>query len=224
MRSSSTNMKEFFDESCCARVNQARILKSPEVARTLSFTLNLVCKFITTWTFVTFSNESQKDCKAVLERIRVFQITHKRLSTYSLRTHFLRLSRILIHLSTFNSLQLTPTNAMLSMIQTKTLLLTSLLLFITCARSLCTLCETIYDIPERWDFILEIDPVLTCKDVYFSLITLNAASNECIDRKSKYQLACCDDEEPNPNDFPTFPPASKTPVGFEPDCLLCGTL
>ena len=110
------------------------------------------------------------------------------------------------------------------MIQTKTLLFTSLLLLIASARSLCTLCETISDIPERWDFILEIDPVLTCKDVYFSLITLNAASNECIDRKRKYQRACCDDEEPNPNDFPTFPPTTKTLVGFEPDCLLCGTL
>lgn len=92
------------------------------------------------------------------------------------------------------------------------------------AANLCSLCETLYDFPKRWDFQLESDPILTCRDLYFSMITLNPAGNDCIEQKSKYQSTCCADEEKTPEDFPTLSPSTENLIGTEPECLICGTL
>lgn len=104
-----------------------------------------------------------------------------------------------------------------------------LVLFLGCssylasANQICPLCGDPSKFPKRWDYILEINPVTTCQDVFFYLGSKTPDHKDCQPMVEKYGSKCCDAKEPDPIDLPpTPPPVYDGGAGDEPECKICG--
>jgi hypothetical protein len=97
------------------------------------------------------------------------------------------------------------------------------LLFSLVQSEICPLCETAADLPKRWGFKLQ--DGRTCRDVYLALAALDVQHTQCEVDKQEAQGLCCQDEEPEPFNFPpAASPVYSGQVGGEPDCPICGTM
>ena len=105
-----------------------------------------------------------------------------------------------------------------------------LLLALVKASRPCALCGDSSAVsPKNYAFVLEIDPRLTCQDLWADLLTSNMATDEtCRASKESYESICCEEEDPDPIiSLASPPPPQDTNDGQdqsnEPICPICKT-